>query len=404
MARSIKKGPFVDDHLLSKVRAMEESGDKKVIKTWSRRSMIIPEMVGFTFAVHNGKNFIPFDGGSKVYNRDGEVVAAAGGMFEPETMVVKEIGNTPIDAKPKNPTEQKLAALIRGIRHLKDSSKFGTHPRFVIGVSGGVDSALSLALLHLAMRGEKDTKDIIAVNMPTKYNSEATKGAAKKLVDKLDALAESTGAPPIQYKVVPIQQSVDVTQSLIEGIEVDGDKKEASSLTKQNLQAKVRGSDVLSNLAQHVGGVFVSNGNKLEVALGYGTLYGDWGGAVNLLGDLTKAEVYELCRHINRNGEVIPEAIITKPPSAELRPDQKDEDSLPPYELLDQILDHYLLRSETAEEIVAHGYDSLLVEQVIRLVGRAEYKRRQAPPVLKVSPRAFGTGRRMPIARKIYET
>jgi NAD+ synthase (glutamine-hydrolysing) len=151
------------------------------------------------------------------------------------------------------------------------------------------------------------------------------------------------------------------------------------------------------------GSLLLATGNKSELATGYCTLYGDMCGGLAVIGDLFKTEVYSLCRHLNRDGEVIPEEIITKPPSAELRPDQKDEDSLPPYDLLDQVLDHYLLRSETGEEIVAHGYDKELVERVLRLVGQAEYKRRQAPPALKVSRKAFGTGRRMPIARKIYE-
>jgi NAD+ synthase (glutamine-hydrolysing) len=151
------------------------------------------------------------------------------------------------------------------------------------------------------------------------------------------------------------------------------------------------------------GSLLLATGNKSEFATGYCTLYGDMNGSLAVIGDLLKTEVYALARAMNRDREIIPKSILEKAPSAELRPDQQDTDSLPPYDLLDKILDLYLIENRTTEEIVADGYDRDTVERVLRMVGRAEYKRRQAAPVLKVSPRAFGTGRRMPIARRIYE-
>ena len=149
--------------------------------------------------------------------------------------------------------------------------------------------------------------------------------------------------------------------------------------------------------------LLLAAGNKSELATGYATLYGDMCGGLAVIGDLFKTEVYSLARSLNRKRKVIPEAILTKPPSAELKPDQKDQDTLPPYELLDQILELYIIHNCTFEEIALKGFERSLVKQVLTRVGRAEYKRRQAPPVLKISPRAFGTGRRIPIARKIYE-
>ena len=152
------------------------------------------------------------------------------------------------------------------------------------------------------------------------------------------------------------------------------------------------------------GSLTLTTGNKSELAVGYCTLYGDMSGGLAVIGDLFKTEVYDLARHFNRESEVIPTSILTKAPSAELRPDQTDQDSLPPYEVLDAILHRYLIGNQTFPEIVADGFDADTVADVLRLVARSEYKRRQAPPVLKVSPRAFGTGRRMPIARRVYES
>ena len=179
-------------------------------------------------------------------------------------------------------------------------------------------------------------------------------------------------------------------------------------LAEENLQARIRGT-LLMAYANKFNSMLLATGNKSELAMGYCTLYGDMCGALAPIGDLFKTEVFALCRRINERsraegrGNIIPEAILTKPPSAELRPDQTDQDSLPPYEELDQILRYYLFENCAAGDLVRMGWDANLAERVIRTAARAEFKRRQAPPVLKVSPRAFGMGRRMPIARALHE-
>jgi len=171
-------------------------------------------------------------------------------------------------------------------------------------------------------------------------------------------------------------------------------------LAEENLQARIRGT-LLMAWSNKFNSLLLTTGNKSELATGYCTLYGDMCGGLAVIGDLLKTQVYALACAINARAPLIPEAIIDKAPSAELRPDQRDQDSLPPYETLDAILDRYLMRAMSADEIAADGFDAGLVRSVIRMVERAEYKRRQAPPVLKVSPKAFGTGRRIPIARKL---
>ncbi|MDR2403524.1 MAG: NAD(+) synthase, partial [Spirochaetaceae bacterium] len=178
-------------------------------------------------------------------------------------------------------------------------------------------------------------------------------------------------------------------------------------LAEENLQARIRGTLMMA-YSNKFGAMLLTTGNKSELAMGYCTLYGDMAGALAPIGDLFKTEVFALCRRINSRSAgsgkaIIPEAILTKPPSAELRPNQKDQDSLPPYEVLDEILKLYLFENLSKEEISRRGWDGELAGQIIKTVARAEFKRRQAPPVLKVSPRAFGMGRRMPIARWLYE-
>ena len=170
-------------------------------------------------------------------------------------------------------------------------------------------------------------------------------------------------------------------------------------ITEENVQARIRGT-LLMAFSNKFNSLLLTTGNKSELATGYCTLYGDMSGGLAVIGDVLKVQVYALARAINAHRQVIPQAIIDKAPSAELRPDQKDQDSLPPYETLDAILERYLVRNESPAEIAGCGFDAALVKSVITMVEKAEYKRRQAPPVLKVSPKAFGTGRRIPIARK----
>ncbi|MCF7928932.1 MAG: NAD+ synthase [Spirochaetales bacterium] len=273
------------------------------------------------------------------------------------------------------------AALVLGLRDYLKKCGFS---RVHLGLSGGIDSALVAVLAARAV----GPQNVAAFSLPSRYSSEGSKSDAR-------LLAENLG---LDYHVMPIEESFQGMMATLEPWFKDTEP----GLAEENLQARIRGN-LLMAWSNKFFSLLLETGNKSELATGYCTLYGDMAGGLAVIGDLFKTEVYALCRFINRDEELIPESILEKPPSAELRPDQKDEDSLPSYDLLDRILELYLLENKTRSQIVEAGYDGELVGEIIALVGRSEYKRRQAPPVLKISPRAFGTGRRMPIARKLYE-
>ncbi|MDR3302691.1 MAG: NAD(+) synthase [Spirochaetaceae bacterium] len=273
-------------------------------------------------------------------------------------------------------------ALVMGIREYMGKCGF---TRAHLGLSGGIDSAL---VAYLAVRAV-GKENVVAMSMPSRFSSQGSKDDAKELAEILGC----------RYEVLPIEGVFTAFLSTLGGV-FEG---RPFDIAEENLQARVRGS-LLMGFSNKWNSMLLTTGNKSELAMGYCTLYGDMNGALGPIGDLFKTEVFALCRRINERGAlVIPPAIIEKPPSAELRANQKDEDSLPPYELLDEILKLYLFNNLCAEEIAERGFDRELAGSIIKMVARAEFKRRQAPPVLKVSPRAFGMGRRMPIARAVYE-
>jgi NAD+ synthase (glutamine-hydrolysing) len=276
-------------------------------------------------------------------------------------------------------------ALVMGIRDYMRKCGFG---RAHLGLSGGIDSAL-VAYLGVKAAG----KDSIACfSMPSRFSSQGSKDDARDLAENLGC----------RYETLPIEPVFNACLSTLEGVF----ENRPFDIAEENLQARIRGT-LLMAYANKFNSMLLVTGNKSELAMGYCTLYGDMNGALGPIGDLFKTEVFALCRRINERAPggraVIPEAIIEKPPSAELRPNQKDQDSLPPYEVLDEILRLYLFENLSKDEIVKRGWDGELAERIIKTAARAEFKLRQAPPVLKVSPRAFGMGRRMPIARHIYE-
>jgi NAD+ synthase (glutamine-hydrolysing) len=252
-----------------------------------------------------------------------------------------------------------------------------------LGLSGGIDSALVAVLAVEALGPDK----VDVFGMPSRYSSEGSVADAR-------ALAGNLGIP---LHILPIEE---VFKAYLHTLEpcFEG---HAPDITEENVQARIRGT-LLMAWSNKMNSLLLTTGNKSELATGYCTLYGDMSGGLAVIGDLLKMEVYALCRSINARRALIPEPILAKPPSAELRPDQKDQDSLPPYEVLDAILQKYLVENRSAAEIAEAGHDAALVRSVIRMVEKAEYKRRQAPPVLKVSPKAFGTGRRIPIARAVF--
>jgi NAD+ synthase (glutamine-hydrolysing) len=279
------------------------------------------------------------------------------------------------------------AGLVMGIRDYMKKCGFG---RAHLGLSGGIDSAL-VAWLGVQAIG-KDR--IVCFSMPSRFSSRGSKDDAAELAANLGC----------RYEALPIEPVFSAFLDSLAGVF----ENRPFDIAEENLQARIRGS-LLMAFSNKFDSMLLTTGNKSELAMGYCTLYGDMNGALGPIGDLFKTEVFALCRRINeRAAEAggrppIPEAIITKPPSAELRPNQKDQDSLPPYETLDEILRLYLYQNLSADEIVRRGGDRELAARIIKTVARAEFKRRQAPPVLKVSPRAFGMGRRMPIARAVYE-
>ncbi len=321
-----------------------------------------------------------FDGRSLISDTRGDIHAMAR-EFEEDLLIsdVPEIGNKVSPAVDKY--REIEAALVLGIRDYLAKTGF---QRVHLGLSGGVDSALVLALAVRALGPDK----VEAFMLPSQYSSSGS-------ITDSEKLCENLGLTP---RTIPIEELYHSFERALEphfaGLE--------AGLAEENIQARIRGN-LLMAYSNKFASLVLTTGNKSELGVGYCTLYGDMAGSLAVIGDLFKTEVYELCRYINRDGEVIPESILTKAPSAELRPDQKDEDSLPPYELLDELLRLYLLKGYTARELVGLGHDEELVRRVIGLVARSEYKRRQAPPVLKVSPKAFGTGRRIPIARSMYE-
>jgi NAD+ synthase (glutamine-hydrolysing) len=268
-------------------------------------------------------------------------------------------------------------ALILGIRDYFKKTGF---KKAVIGLSGGIDSAVTCALASKALGRE----NILGVSMPSRYTSCESK-------DDAYILAQNLG---IKFRILPIEN---VFQSYISIF--NEDKTPKGDLAEENIQARIRGN-YLMFISNREGYMVLTTGNKSEIAVGYCTLYGDMSGGLAVISDVPKTMVYELARYINRNSEIIPLSTIRKPPSAELKPDQKDIDSLPPYEILDAILKAYIEEEKSLRQIVSEGFDENLVKEIIRKVNNAEYKRRQAAPGLKVTTKAFGVGRRMPIAHR----
>jgi NAD+ synthetase len=249
-----------------------------------------------------------------------------------------------------------------------------------VALSGGIDSALVAAVAADAL----GPGNVLGIGMPSPYSSSGSIEDSRRLAQNLGIRFETIG---ISGLFEEYQQAL---APLFEGTKTD--------TTEENIQSRIRGVLMMA-LSNKFSALVLTTGNKSEMAVGYCTLYGDMVGALAVIGDLVKTRVYAVCRWLNREREVIPPAVIEKPPSAELRPDQKDTDSLPPYEVLDPILEAYVERYETPEEIAeATGTPLALVQQVVRLVERSEYKRQQAAPVLKVTSKSFGMGRRFPIA------
>jgi NAD+ synthase (glutamine-hydrolysing) len=326
-----------------------------------------------------GNDSLIFDGSSLALNGRGELIAQAASFAE-DLIVLDPFSAPAMPAPEDDDTEAAYRALVLGTRDYVRKCGF---KKALVGLSGGIDSALVAAIATEALGAE----NVIGVGMPSPYSSAGS-------IDDSRRLAADLG---IRFEVIPITGLFEeYTRSLgplFRGLKPD--------LTEENVQSRIRGS-LLMALSNKFGALVLTTGNKSEMAVGYCTLYGDMVGALAVIGDLVKTRVYAVCNWLNRYREIIPAAILEKPPSAELRPDQRDTDSLPPYEVLDPIVEAYVERYETPERIAsANGFPIELVQQVVRLVERSEYKRQQAAPVLKVTSKSFGMGRRFPIAVKV---
>ena len=323
-----------------------------------------------------------FDGHSAALNQKGEIVALGKG-FEEEILVVELDSETlgPIRESQRtwpDPECQLFAALSLGVRDYVRKCGFKS---VICGLSGGIDSALTAVVAVEAIGAE----NVLGVGMPSKFSSEGSLKDAEKLARNLG----------IRFERIPIGPIVTAMESQLNPHFSGLERNE----TEENIQSRLRGV-ILMALSNKFGSLVLTTGNKSELSVGYCTLYGDMCGALAVIADLLKTEVYRVSKWVNRNKEIIPAETIDKPPSAELRPDQKDEDSLPDYRILDDILKAYVVENLSREEIVARGIDSAIVKDVINKITFSEYKRRQSAPGLKVSPRAFGMGRRVPIAQR----
>jgi NAD+ synthase (glutamine-hydrolysing) len=327
-----------------------------------------------------GNDSLIFDGSSVAFTKDGKIGALAK-SFE-EDMVLFDTANGIGDIRPQPTDELEAAyqALVCGTRDYV--RKCGFH-KVVIGLSGGVDSALVACIAADAVGAQ----NVLGVAMPSEYSSEGSIRDAR-------ALAKNLG---IEFLVIPIAETFTAYRKAL----AEPFAGRPEDVTEENIQARIRGN-LLMALSNKFGSMVLSTGNKSEMAVGYCTLYGDMAGGLAVISDVPKTMVYELAKLANRSREVIPAETLTKPPSAELRPNQTDQDTLPPYDVLDRILKAYVEDLRSPLEIAEHyGFSLELVRQMARRVDQNEYKRKQAPPGLKVTSKAFGVGRRFPIASKI---
>ncbi|MBG0781601.1 MAG: NAD+ synthase [Bacteroidales bacterium] len=322
-----------------------------------------------------------FDGGSMVMDENGMLISRLK-FFDEEVQIVdvgiQFAGNQLSVSLLPEKIERIHDALVMGVRNYFQKLGF---QKAVLGLSGGIDSAVTMVLAARALGSE----NVHAVLMPSQFSSNHS------VQDALD-LAKNLGST---FQIIPIKEIYESFEHALHEAFVG----KAFDVTEENIQARIRGA-LLMALSNKFGMILLNTSNKSETAVGYGTLYGDMNGGLSVLGDVYKTEVFELARFINRKAEIIPENTIIKPPSAELRPEQKDSDSLPDYSVLDKILFAYIEQRLKPEAIAKQGIDSKIVAHVLRLVNLNEYKRHQSPPILRVSAKAFGIGRRMPIVAK----
>lgn len=327
---------------------------------------------------------IIFDGGSVALNANGDIVKECNYFseelsffdFDEKTRTLKTTETKVSDAiTAPQKIERIHDALLLGIRDYFHKQGFS---KAILGLSGGIDSALVTVLAVRAL-GSENVKVLL---MPSEFSSTGSVDDSLKLVHTLG----------IQHELIPIAKVFDLFGETLS----PQFNNLPFNVTEENIQARIRGV-LLMAMSNKFGYILLNTSNKSEIAVGYGTLYGDMCGGISVIGDVYKTEVFELARFINKDGEIIPKEIISKAPSAELRPNQKDSDSLPSYDLLDQVLYQYIEQRKGPAELIQNGFDEALIRRILKLVNTNEYKRYQTPPILRVSPKSFGMGRRMPI-------
>jgi len=326
-----------------------------------------------------GNDSLVFDGSSLVIAPDGRIIAQAKSFEEDLIYFDSETLQGDVHPQVEGEEASAYAALVLGTRDYVRKCGF---EQVIIGLSGGIDSALTAAIAVEAL----GPKNVLGVALPSQYSSEHSVNDARELACKLG----------IRFQVIPIAEIFDTYRQALAPI-FTGLRED---VTEENIQSRIRGA-ILMALSNKFNSLVLTTGNKSELAVGYCTLYGDMVGGLGVIADVPKTMIYRISHYINAKKQVIPKSTMEKPPSAELRPGQKDSDFLPPYEILDKILADYVEDYHTAEQIAAdHGYDIKLVRDVIRMIERSEYKRQQAAPGLKITRKAFGFGRRFPIAQK----
>ncbi len=325
---------------------------------------------------------ILFDGGSMFINRDG-IIAEELEYFEEDYRLVNWEPNFNYQSHSHNYKNDDIALIYNALKMgMVDYFSKSGFKKAILGLSGGLDSAIVTAISVDALGAD----NVLPILLPSKFSSDHSINDSVKLCQNLN----------LHFEKIEIQDSVDAMEKLLKPIFNTTER----GIAEENLQARVRGN-ILMAISNKFGHILLNTTNKSEAAVGYGTLYGDMCGGISILGDVYKTQVFKLAEYINRNGEIIPKNIISKPPSAELSPNQKDSDSLPDYTLLDKILYHYIENQLGAEAIIEQGFDAALVNKIINMVDNNEYKRFQMPPILRVSDKAFGIGRQMPVVGKI---
>lgn len=333
-----------------------------------------------------------FDGNSVAVNQQGEIVTRAKSFATDLVIFESDLLNSSLDKQIKfsSPSSGKeitqqdqenqeiFTALVLGVQDYARKCGFS---KALLGLSGGIDSSLVAAIASEALGCD----NVLGILMPSPYSSDHSLTDAIALVNNLG----------ISYQTIPIQTGMNAYDTMLEPLFAGTE----FGIAEENIQSRLRGG-LLMAIANKFNYLLLSTGNKSEMAVGYCTLYGDMNGGLAVIADVPKTRVFEICRWLNRKKEIIPLNVINKPPSAELKPGQKDADSLPPYEILDDILDRIICQHQSEIEVIESGHDSTIVKKVFKLLARAEFKRRQAAPGLKITDRAFGTGWRMPIASK----